>query len=164
REAVADDENLRDADDLDRILGHDAPGYAPGPGALHLLLHGHTHDGRVHRLPSGLLALSTGSAAVKAEARPTEVPNQYQLLSLRPDGLTRYARAYFVDRKTWSGDLRADLARDAWQHTEPVVLGASAALATPPDEPDPTTRTADELVLGPVGRLADDRYGLGAAG
>src|SRR5262249_21158474 len=28
----------------------------------------------------------------------------------------------------------------------------------------PTTRTADELVLGPVGRLADDRYGLGAAG
>src|SRR5262249_60241884 len=67
RKAVADDENLRDADDLDRILGHNAPGYPPGPGALPLLLHGHTHDGRVHRLPSGPPALSTGRAAAPAE-------------------------------------------------------------------------------------------------
>ena len=67
RKAVDDEENLRDADDLDRVLGHKVPGYpATGPGPLHLLLHGHTHDGRLHRLPSGLLALSTGSTAVIA--------------------------------------------------------------------------------------------------
>jgi len=85
RRPVEDDENLWDADDLDRVLGHETAG---GPGPVHLLLHGHTHDGRLHRLPSGLLALSTGSAAVTAEARPAEVPNQYQLLNLRPDGVT----------------------------------------------------------------------------
>ncbi|HSV66372.1 MAG TPA: pentapeptide repeat-containing protein [Mycobacteriales bacterium] len=132
RGAVDDEENLRDADDLDRILGHNAPGYPPGgPGAVHLLLHGHTHDGRLHRLPSGLLALSTGSAAVTAQARPAEVPNQYQMLSLRPDGVTRHARAYAADRKTWTGDNRADLVADTWHHTEPLVLAAPAALAAP---------------------------------
>ena len=36
RGAVLDEENLRDADDLDRWLG--------GP-VVNLLLHGHTHDG-----------------------------------------------------------------------------------------------------------------------
>jgi hypothetical protein len=58
RGAVLDDENFRDADDLDRWLG------LSQPGAVNLILHGHTHDGQVHRLPSGLIALSTGSAAV----------------------------------------------------------------------------------------------------
>ena len=81
RGAVADDENLRDAADLDRWLGQ--------PGLVNLLLHGHTHDGRLHRLSSGLLALSTGSAAVTAEALPQEVPNQYQLLTIRPSGAPR---------------------------------------------------------------------------
>jgi predicted phosphodiesterase len=61
RGAVRDDENLRDVDQLDRLLGE--------PGLLHLLLHGHTHDGRLQRLSSGLIALATGSAAVAAEAR-----------------------------------------------------------------------------------------------
>jgi 3',5'-cyclic AMP phosphodiesterase CpdA len=45
RAAVNDDENLRDADDLDRLLGQ--------PGLVNLLLHGHTHDGRLHRLVLG---------------------------------------------------------------------------------------------------------------
>ncbi|MGH3806045.1 MAG: metallophosphoesterase family protein [Pseudonocardiaceae bacterium] len=45
RGAVADEENLRDAGDLDRWLGQ--------PGLVNLLLHGHTHDGQLHRLSSG---------------------------------------------------------------------------------------------------------------
>jgi hypothetical protein len=129
RKAVDDEENLRDAEDLDRLLGYRVPGYpGTGPGPLHLLLHGHTHDGRLDRLPSGLLALSTGSAAVKASARPVEVPNQYQVLTLRHDGLTRYTRAYLPDRKRWTGDNRADLVRDTWIATETVPLPAPAAL------------------------------------
>src|SRR5262249_56779287 len=38
RGAVLDEENLRDADDLDPILGQ--------PGPVNVLLHGHTHDRR----------------------------------------------------------------------------------------------------------------------
>src|SRR5262249_47750876 len=72
-----DDETLRDADDLDRILGQ--------PRLVNLLLHGHTHDGRLHRLSSGLVALSTGSAAVTAQARPAEIPNQYQMVTIDRD-------------------------------------------------------------------------------
>ena len=76
RGAVADDENLRDADTLDRYLGR----------RLDLLLHGHTHNSRLSYLDSGLPVVSTGSAAVAEAARPTEVPNQYQLLTLRQPG------------------------------------------------------------------------------
>ena len=55
-----------------------------GTKTANLLLHGHTHDGRLHRLPSGVLAVSTGSTAVAEAARPAEVPNQYQLLTITP--------------------------------------------------------------------------------
>ena len=129
RGATADDENLRDTADLDRVLGNAADA---GGGLLHLLLHGHTHDGQVHQLSSGLLVLSTGSAAVHEAARPPAVPNQYQLLTLRPDGLTRYTRAYVADRKSWSGDNRADIARDDWRHTRHVAFTAPASLADAP--------------------------------
>ena len=138
RGATGDDENLRDVADLDRILGNAADS---GGGLLHLLLHGHTHDGQAHRLPSGLLVLSTGSAAVTAPARPAEVPNQYQLVTVRPDGLTRYCRAYFADRRSWSGDIRADLAASRWWHTRRVALDAYAALAPATADPvDPTEK------------------------
>ena len=60
----------------------------------------------MHRLPSGLIVLSTGSAAVTAEARPQEVPNQYQLITIRGDGFTRYARQYAVGQRRWIGDTR----------------------------------------------------------
>jgi uncharacterized protein YjbI with pentapeptide repeats/3',5'-cyclic AMP phosphodiesterase CpdA len=145
RGAINDAENLRDADDLDRILGHGAPGYPPGdPGPLHLLLHGHTHDGRAHRLPSGLLALSTGSAAVAATARPAAVPNQYQLLTLHPDHITRHTRAYLTDHRTWTGDNRADTAHDTWQHTEPAALTAPAALKAAATVASPAAQDTDD--------------------
>ncbi len=110
RGAVNDDENLRDAEDLDRLLGQ--------PRLVNLLLHGHTHDGRLHRLSSGLLALSTGSAAVTAEARPREVPNQYQLLTVRPSGVTRHARQYAVGQRRWIGDTRVSTNGSDWHHHE----------------------------------------------
>ena len=106
RGAVLDDENLRDSDELDRWLGEPV---------VNLLLHGHTHDGRVHRLSSGLIALSTGSAAVAAAARPLEVPNQYQLISIRPDGFTRYARQYSAGQRRWIGDTRISRAGSDWR-------------------------------------------------
>jgi hypothetical protein len=122
RGAVADDENLRDADDLDRRLGQ--------PGLVNLLLHGHTHDGRLHRLSSGLIALSTGSAAVAAEARPQETPNQYQLLTIRPNGVTRYARQYAVGQHRWIGDTRISANGSDWRHHEPQPLNHTTATFT----------------------------------
>ncbi len=123
RGAQQDDENLRDADDLDRILGE--------PGLVNLVLHGHTHDGRLQRLPSGLVALSTGSAAVDAGARPTEVPNQYQLVVVDPDGFTRHARQYAPGQKRWIGDTRISRTGSDWRDRQRHRLtDAGAALAT----------------------------------
>jgi WD40 repeat protein/3',5'-cyclic AMP phosphodiesterase CpdA len=107
RGAAVDEENLRDADDLDQLIGQ--------PNLANLLLHGHAHDGRLHRLSSGLVALSTGSAAVTAAARPAEVPNQYQLVTVRPEGFTRYARQYALGQKRWIGDNRISPNGSDWR-------------------------------------------------
>ena len=96
RRARADNENLRDEDDLTAILG----------GRLDLLLHGHTHEGKEDRLADGTLILATGSAAVTADWRPAEVPNQYQILHLQPGQLTRWARQWDGQRR-WIADTRA---------------------------------------------------------
>ena len=99
---VADNENLRDADALTTILGP----------RLDLLLHGHTHDGAPDRLANGTLVLATGAAAVTAQWRPGEVPNQYQILRLRPDRVTRWARQWDASKQRWVADSRINLDRD----------------------------------------------------
>jgi 3',5'-cyclic AMP phosphodiesterase CpdA len=69
RGAEADDENLRDAPVLVSRLGD----------KLHLVLHGHTHDGKIGWLNRHLPALSTGSAAVKVEQRRRRCPTSTRL-------------------------------------------------------------------------------------
>ena len=114
RGAVLDEENLRDTGDLDRLIGE--------PRLANLLLHGHTHDGRLHRLGSGLVALSTGSAAVAGDARPTEVPNQYQLVTVGPEGFTRHARQYALGQKRWIGDNRISRSGSDWRDHQAYPL------------------------------------------
>ena len=97
RRAQADNENLRDEDDLTEILN----------GHLDLLLHGHTHEGKEDRLADGTLILATGSSAVNADWRPAEVPNQYQVLRIQPGQLTRWARQWDNHRRRWIADTRA---------------------------------------------------------
>ncbi|MGH3929530.1 MAG: metallophosphoesterase, partial [Pseudonocardiaceae bacterium] len=140
RAAVADDENLRDADDLDRWLGQS--------GLVNLLLHGHTHDGRLHRLSSGLLALSTGSAAVTPEARPQEVPNQYQLLTVRPRRVIRHARRYAVGQRRWIGDTRVSHDGSDWRHYELHPLKDVTA-TFPEQQPDTEERRGGERATRP---------------
>lgn len=96
RGAVADNEHLRDEDDLAQILGPE----------VDVVLHGHTHNGRRDSLSDGTLVLSTGSAAVSADWRPGEVPNQYQILTWDADGITRKARRYEPDLHRWVPDSR----------------------------------------------------------
>jgi 3',5'-cyclic AMP phosphodiesterase CpdA len=111
RRASIDDENLKDADDLREYLGE----------LLHVLLHGHTHQGRVEMLGPLLPVISTGSAAVKRDQRPGpspdqpgEVPNQYKLVRLTRTGLWCAAREYTYDRKRWIGDTRVSRSGDRW--------------------------------------------------
>jgi 3',5'-cyclic AMP phosphodiesterase CpdA len=105
RRATADNENLRDADDLENILGPH----------LDLLLHGHTHDGKEDRLPGGTPVLATGSTAVNPQWRPDEVPNQYQILELSQGTLTRSGRQWDASGQTWGADPRVDRRRNRWQ-------------------------------------------------
>jgi 3',5'-cyclic AMP phosphodiesterase CpdA len=110
RRATNDAENLRDVDDLKRLLG----------GELNLLLHGHTHEGRLEWLGPRLPVLSTGSTSVIQEARPPEVPNQYQFIRLLPDLIWHGARMYAPDQKRWVGDNRASVQGNQWNHEERV--------------------------------------------
>lgn len=96
RGAQRDDENLHDADDLERILVPE----------LDLLLHGHTHNAKEGRLSKGLVVLSSGSAALESQSRPLEVPNQYQVLRIDSTRIQRWARRYEHDQKRWVGDTR----------------------------------------------------------
>jgi 3',5'-cyclic AMP phosphodiesterase CpdA len=111
RGAMEDDENLRDADALERILGAE----------LSVLLHGHTHEGRLGRL-GRLPVLSTGSASVVRDARPQEVPNQYQLIRIYPDRIWFGTRQYAPDQNRWIGDTRSSTTGNQWFHEEPVTL------------------------------------------
>ena len=118
RGAAADDENLKDADDLQRILG----------GSLDLLLHGHTHDGKVQRLGT-LPVFSTGSAALKVKQRPAEVPNQYQCLRLSAAGIERWTRRYDPGDKRWIGETRCSPKGDTWITKEKARVRAFRKVA-----------------------------------
>jgi 3',5'-cyclic AMP phosphodiesterase CpdA len=96
RKSQADNENLADEDDLTSILGEH----------LDLLLHGHTHEGKEDRLSDGTLVLATGSSAVSADWRPADVPNQYQVLRIEPERVTRWARQWDGQQR-WIADTRA---------------------------------------------------------
>jgi len=121
RGATEDDENLRDADLLEQILGPH----------LHLLLHGHTHSSKYTILGERLPVLSTGSAALRSKARPPEVPNQFQMIRLHRGGIERCAFAYAPDsdQKRWIGDTRCSPDGKDWQVTHGVDFKrADAAL------------------------------------
>ncbi|HZA16703.1 MAG TPA: trypsin-like peptidase domain-containing protein, partial [Pseudonocardiaceae bacterium] len=148
RGAVTEDENLRDIESLDQWLGPHQRLELPEPGLVNLLLHGHTHDGRLHRLSSGLLALSTGSAAVTAEARPQEVPNQYQLLTIRPSEVICHARQYAIGQRCWIGDTRISANGSDWCHHEPHQLEHVHGTFTS-DQPDADQRRNADRVPRP---------------
>jgi uncharacterized protein YjbI with pentapeptide repeats/3',5'-cyclic AMP phosphodiesterase CpdA/WD40 repeat protein len=112
RLAADDDENLRDAELLDRLLGDD----------VSLVLHGHTHDGKLGWLRPQVPLLGTGSAAVKDHARPHGVPCQYQVLRVHEGGLRRLTRAYQEAQHRWVGDTAASADGNEWRHDHPVAF------------------------------------------
>ncbi len=150
RRAADDDENLKDADDLREKLGD----------RLHVLLHGHTHQGRVEMLGPSLPVIATGSAAVKRDQRPGpspdqpgETPNQYQLVRLTRDGLWCAAREYTHERKRWIGDNRVSKHGDCWWYSFPRTWSQADATFPSPTAADAT----DEDDAQPERMLIDGR-------
>ncbi len=149
RAAAGAQESLRDLASLDRLLGQ--------PGLVSLLLHGHGNGGRPRRLRSGLITLSAGSAAVTGRAgepdQAGQVPNQYQLITLRPDRITRHARRYDAGTGGWTGDHRISRGGSAWHSEHAYRLSeADAALsARPAARPDDESSRERRLL-----RLASD--------
>jgi 3',5'-cyclic AMP phosphodiesterase CpdA len=148
RKATADNENLRDADDLDEILGPH----------LDLLLHGHTHQGREDRLADGTLVLATGSTAVTVDWRPGDVPNQYQIVELRPAALTRWGRQW--SGTTWIADPRISRRGNHWQVDLPFEPPGWPRDPAPMSDMD-LLRRRGELLLerrGEVGRRSGNDF------
>lgn len=158
RRAAIDEENLKDADDLRNILGDQ----------LHLILHGHTHEGRVEMLGPALPVISTGSAAVARDQRPGppgvpgEVPNQYQLVRLTPDGLWHATRQYTHERKRWIGDNRVSPRGDCWWasydrswKTAGAIFPVGAATGGPAAD-DADAAAQDLAGAGRIADLLDD--------
>lgn len=112
RGAADDDENLRDVHLLKDRIG----------AKLNLLLHGHTHNGSWELIGSGLPVISTGSAAVKAEQRPEEVPNQYQVIQVRRDGFKTWAQQYIPAKRAWIADTRVSKDGRHGFHDQPLDL------------------------------------------
>ena len=137
RGPVADDENLRDANDLNRILGN----------VLNLILHGHTHDGKIDFLNQKVPILSTGSAALTLEARPDETPNQYQIIQISADGFRRWARIYEPVGKRWIGDVRTSEKGDTWIQDEKVNFeNVSAIVREEPDDEREKSKGRPEII------------------
>lgn len=142
RGATDDDENLRDAQLLVDRIG----------SKLNLLLHGHTHNGSLGFLDHDLPVISTGSAAVKAEQRPEEVPNQYQIIQVRRDGFTTWAQQYTPALRKWIADPRiAKNGREGFHHQRLDLPNTHATFVPSeteigPPESSPVTATIEVTV------------------
>lgn len=112
RAPVRDDENLRDEERFRARLGP----------LVHAIFHGHTHDGKLDWLNHKVPIFATGSAAVKADAQPPEIPNQYQVVQLWPNCFKRWTRTYVPAQLRWVGDTRASERGDSWLSMERLTF------------------------------------------
>ncbi|MCP4701773.1 MAG: hypothetical protein GY862_33675, partial [Gammaproteobacteria bacterium] len=117
RRAAYDEENLKDADQFEEILGD----------SLNLVLHGHTHEGKQewlgHSAPVPVLA--TGSIALKDQAL-ADAPNQYQIIRIAENQFSRWCRQFAKDKNGWIGDNRASPKGDNWHHNISVTLDSAS--------------------------------------
>ena len=94
--ARQDDQNLRDAANLETYLGR----------YLDIVLHGHTHTSRWNRVRDKFPWFAVGSAGLNQKIRPYGTPNQYQFLVLTANGVNVRGRHYMADMGQWADDQR----------------------------------------------------------
>ncbi|MCP4700015.1 MAG: NACHT domain-containing protein, partial [Gammaproteobacteria bacterium] len=146
RGAADDDEHLRDFDLLrDKLRG-----------LLNLLLHGHTHKGDWDFLEDNVPILAAGSAALKNEQLPHGLSNQYQIIQIEPNLLTRWCRAYAADLKKWIGDTRADPAGDDWKYTRKTAFAQAEEIFSAPAQAGEIPKTPDKNEFERMQDKADD--------
>lgn len=131
RQAVRDDENLRDAEDMRRLLS----------SQLNLILHGHRHESGFEMWAPNLPILSTGSAAVAKECRGDEVPNQYQFVRIERDSLQWWRRMYARKEKRFVADARQSERGNSWIERQTFAFGLTDD-TNPPGPPRSSTATA----------------------
>lgn len=105
RNSDNDDENLRDADDIQNFLIN---------GKFRLLLHGHRHlaGAELRRnLVNGkqIFILATGSAGLDSKRLP-DVPNQFQLITIELDSTVKIS----VQRRIFSAQTVGHQGRGGW--------------------------------------------------
>ena len=129
-----DSENLRDADMLESVLGD----------CLDMLLHGHAHQAKSGWIHPGLPVYSTGSAALDlaSQARPPEIPNQYQILQVFRNRIRRLTRGYYPERGKWGADPRGSKSLNDWITEDRIDY--SKADACFPAEATPQDKKLDE--------------------
>lgn len=128
--ASSDGKNLQDADKLARVLSP----------YLNAIFHGHIHNGELKWLARNVPIISAGSTAVAVEARPEEVPNQYQILRFSRGHLVRYARHYVPDQGRWVGDTRLSNSGNEWRENINVEFHDVKKLALHGEVEPPGTR------------------------
>lgn len=87
---------------------------------LHLVLHGHTHQGAANNEFQGIPILSTGSPVVDKDARPEEVPKQYQVIQIWPTHYRRWARASRHGGYEWIGDCSISSDGNSWNERRTI--------------------------------------------
>jgi WD40 repeat protein/3',5'-cyclic AMP phosphodiesterase CpdA len=130
RSEVRPDRSLADVDSLERVLG--------ASNLVNLVLHSYAHDAQHHVLGPGVPVLSTGSSVHPDRSRLMEAPRQYQVLTVHPGGLVRFARAYRPDQRRWVGDTSVSPSGSSWQ--VPIAhdfAQVATALAVPDPDREP---------------------------
>ncbi len=127
-------QGLRDADDLDQILGRS--------GLISLVLNGTSQPAGVDRLPSGLISISSGGVTA----------GHYRLVTVRRGLLTLRARQYEAPQRRWIGDTRVSATGSDWRE-DIAWTATNSDTALPP--PQTITSGARSSFMERDGDLAD---------
>lgn len=174
--APEDERSREDARDLRGILGP----------LSNLILHGHRHEQQLVWMERDVPVLGIGSAGVRGDKRPEEIPNQYQWLRVFGDRVEFGVRRWVPHQKRWVGETSADPRGEAGWVTQSVafvdagtfaaghsaVPGLVAVGGTGQEEERRSrglavyggwlARASDRLPLGDIARYGDgDGLGVG---
>ncbi len=104
-------------------------------GKIDLIIHGHLHNDKSEAINS-VPIFGIGSAAIATCGKPTEVPNQYQIIQILPNRVRRWRRAYYSNQDRWIGDTSIHGRGHEWKKFTPISSSViAAAFSASPNSP-----------------------------